>query len=126
MELGFRVERERRDNIPGETERDTSERVSLPLAYTRASHGQSEAMGMGTGLNPCPQITEGKKNPNFLLIFFSEVVLFPDVLLKFLTTKKQKINHQNFVKEIKESLRNCFFNIIFLNKIYLLLFYNMC
>ncbi len=97
-ESRFRVERDGKRH---------SERVSLPLAYTRASHGKSEAApatvlllflfslfffghycdkekvavqtigrasfsffwegggrggGRETGLNPCAQITEGKKN----------------------------------------------------------------
>ncbi len=144
MESGFRVERDRKRH---------SERVSLPLAYTRASHGKSEVApaavlllflffffflgilvtrkkwwckryegplflfsggrgGGEAGGKPgsihVPKSPRGKKN----LIYFFLNLLFPDVLLKFFTTRRISIT-KILKKEIKESTRiffkYCFF-----------------
>jgi hypothetical protein len=150
LEIGFRVERDR-DNIPGETERDTWNGCHSPwlipvhpmarakqhpppyffffffsfflgILVTRKKWwckryegplfsffwGEGGGGGRETGLNPCGQITEGEKN----LIYFFLNLLFPDVLLKFLTTKKISIT-KILKKEIKESTR-IFFKYIYI------------
>ncbi len=68
-----------------------------------------------TGLNPCAQITKGKKN----LIYFFLNLLFPNVLLKFLTIRKISIT-KNLKKEIKESTR-IFFKYCFFEQNYFLI-----
>jgi hypothetical protein len=151
MESRFQVERDRKRH---------NKRVSLPLAYTRTSHGKSEAApatvlflflfslffwgilvtrekwwckryegpfffflggegeGAGRGVgnraqSMCPN-HRGEKKPNFFLN-----LLFPDVLSKFLTTRKISIA-KILKKEIKESTK-IFFKYCFFEQNYFLI-----